>query len=147
MTETALSNLVAWAVQVGMLALVAAVVTRLVPIDAPVVRYAWWRTALVICLALPVIQPWQPPEALTSVVALDGTPPSPVLGAVVSGSASVQSPVITRATAPRWPSIIAMVLVSGALLRLAWLGAGLMRLRRLRNAGARADASDAPDFF
>jgi beta-lactamase regulating signal transducer with metallopeptidase domain len=147
MTETALSNLVAWSVQVGMLTLVAAAVTRLVHIDAPVVRYTWWRTVLVVCLALPAIQPWQAPARVaTEIFTLEGTPPAPVLEGV-PGTASAQSPAMARPTTPRGPSIIATVLVAGALLRLAWLGAGLLRLARLRHAGAGAEASDAPDVF
>ena len=69
MTETALLNLWAWSLQAGLLALAAGVLTRVILIDAPAARYAWWRGVLVICLALPVIQPWQP-LGLSSIAAV-----------------------------------------------------------------------------
>jgi TonB family protein len=131
MTGTTLSNLNAWSLQVGILAFAAAVVSRFAHIDAPVVRYAWWRTVLVVCLALPVIQPWQPPALVTGgTLAIEGASPAPVVESARAGTPSVPPPAISRPTPSRWPTIVAAVLVAGALLRLAWLGAGLRRLRR-----------------
>jgi len=148
MTETTLSNLGAWSVQVGILAFAAAVVTRFIHVDAPAARYGWWRTVLVVCLALPVIQPWQPPALLTAgSLAIEGALPGPVGEAARAGTPSVPPPAPPRPTPRRWPPVVAAVLVAGALLRLAWLGAGLRRLRRLRHAGAPAGGSEAPDFF
>lgn len=148
MTETAAVNLAAWSVQVGLLALVAAVVSRLVPVDAPVVRYAWWRAVLVVCLALPVIQPWQPaglppdPTALASDVA-----PGPGRDDAVAGDMAVPLPSAEPVAAPRWPTMLATLLVAGALVRLTWLFGGLMRLRRLRYAGVPADVPGADDLL
>ena len=134
MTEIALSNLVAWSVQVGMLTLMAVVVTRIVQVDAPAVRYAWWRAVLVVCLLLPVIQPWQRPVLVTTeVLPVDWT--APASPGPAARAAPVQAPAVARVTGPGWPSILAAVLVAGALLRLTLLGAGLVRLRRLRSAG------------
>jgi TonB family protein len=148
MTETALSNLAAWAVQVGLLTLAAAAVTRVLHIDAPAVRYGWWRAVLAVCLALPVIQPWRPPVSVESATFVtQATPPVTVLPGASAGTVS-GSPTAVRSTAiPEWPSIVGMLLAGGALLRLAWLGAGLMRLRRLREAGVPVDSCGAPDFW
>jgi TonB family protein len=149
MTETVLKNLVAWSVQVGLLAIAAALVARIVQIDVPAARYVWWRAVLVVCLALPVIQPWAPP-ALSAVEV-----PAPE-GATASGIAppasarGMAAPVQIRirpTTGPRWPSIVAASLAAGALLRLGWLAAGLLRLRRIRRSAVAADACDAPDLL
>ena len=39
--------------------IVAAVLLHLLKVSAPVIRHAFWRTVLVVCLALPVVQPWR----------------------------------------------------------------------------------------
>ena len=149
MTATPLWNLLAWIAQVGILALAAAVVTRVIHVDAPVVRYAWWRAVLVVCLALPVIQPWRmpaPPDSGLSAPAQGPAAPT-VSTSIETGSAAAPAEGV-QAAEPRWTAVIAIVLVAGALLRLAWLAGGLVRLRRLRDAGvqATADAADTPDF-
>ena len=148
MTGTALSNLFAWSVQAGILTLVAAVVTRLLPIDAPAVRYGWWRAVLVACLVLPVMQPWQPPAFLTTdTVAADAVQPISLSEIVIPTTTSAGVPDVAPVSRQGWQAIAAVALVAGAMLRLVWLGLGLRRLRRLRSAGARADASDAADFL
>jgi TonB family protein len=146
MTQTALANLAAWGIQVGVLAALSAVLTRLVFIDAPAVRYAWWRTVLAAALALPLLQPWHPAgTGEPPVVALDETRMSPAVDGPSSSSGSTRSAGRTPARPPSWPAIVSGVLITGALFRLAWLGAGLIRLRSMRGAGTPADVSDTPD--
>ncbi len=145
MTELALSNLVAWSVQAGLIAAAATAISRLVPIDAAPVRYAWWRAVLVVALVLPVLQPWQPIGLLPAGL-LPIDEPLPVIAeasAVAFGPAGTPA---TPARAPLQPSTAAAgVLVAGVLLRLAWIGIGLVRLQRLRTAGEPALTSAAPD--
>jgi len=146
MTETALLNLWAWSLQTGLLAVAAGVLMRIIVLDAPTARYAWWRGVLVVCLALPVIQPWQP-LGLSPIAAVGpAASTSPALATPVAAAA--MTPAIASVppgTASGWPVIVATVLVIGALARLAWLAAGLIRLRRTRRAGIVVDAADGPD--
>jgi TonB family protein len=129
------SNLLAWSLQVALVAGSAALVARLMPVDSAAVRHAWWRAVLVLCLALPVIQPWQHTAVpLIPAASIDGAR----AGAASSGTQAPHSaPGAMRfgVPVPPWPALLAIALASGALLRLAWLAAGLVGLRRLRRAG------------
>lgn len=144
MTDLTLSNLAAWAVQAGLIAAAATVISRVVPIDAPAVRYAWWRTVLVAAVLLPVVQPWQPVGLLPAGLLPVDEPP-----AIAAATAAAARPPGTPAAptpAPLQPSTAAAaVIVAGVLVRLGWVGLGLVRLRRLRTAGEPALTSDAPD--
>jgi TonB family protein len=138
-----LANLLAWALQVAVLVISAAVVARLVPVDSAAVRHAWWRAVLLVCLALPLIQPWTdaslPPAASvaptldSTVLAITADTIRPSAGPALAG---------VRSVLPSWSVAIAIVLACGAALRLAWLAAGLLHLRRLRRAGAIAEGSE-----
>ena len=144
MTDVTVSNFVAWALQAGVLALAAALVSRLLSIDAPAVRYAWWRTVLVVCLVLPILQPWQPP-GLPPAALVEVASPAAALPEALAPSASGAVLTTRRPLKIAWPLVAASVLAGGALARLVWLALGLVRLRRLRVAGVRAERSGAPD--
>ena len=144
MSELTLTNLAAWSVQAGLIAAAATAISRLIPIDAAAVRYAWWRTVLVVAVLVPLVQPWQPVGVLPVVLPIDEPPAilaaAPVAAALPPGTSA------TPARAPLQPSTAAAaVLVAGVLLRLCWVGLGLVRLRRLRTAGHPALTSGAPD--
>src|SRR5208282_2556305 len=87
---------------------------------APRVLLAYWQGLLVICLVLPVLQPWRPPVVGTSIA--DGTVSISIQG-VQAGAAELH--------AWLYP-LIAGVLLVGLLVRLAWLALGLGRLRAIR---------------
>ena len=53
----ALANLAAWILQTTILVAAALAAIRLLRLDAPAVRYHFLRALLVICLALPFVQP------------------------------------------------------------------------------------------
>src|SRR3954470_19769110 len=57
MAALSLVNLLGWSLQVALIVAGAAIAARLLPIDAAGVRHAWWRAVLVVCLALPLLQP------------------------------------------------------------------------------------------
>jgi TonB family protein len=132
------ANLLAWALQVGVVVLVAAPLPRLLGLWSPRARMAYWRAVLVVCLLAPLLQPWVTrPEAQSA--------PAPTRIAavmnVVGGSgtaAGAGSP--TPGTAPafgaRWslPFGAADVLLAGIVLRLGWLGLGVITVWRLRRA-------------
>ncbi|HSC28276.1 MAG TPA: TonB family protein [Vicinamibacterales bacterium] len=147
MTDVAtLSNVLAWSVQVGLLTAAAAVMASLLHIDAPAVRYAWWRIVLVLCLSLPLVQPWQPAVVLPFEQApAEFAPPVADTGIPSAGPSSPSRSLLPAAALRHWPALVGAALVAGALARLAWMAAGLVRLRRLRRAGDRAAACEAHD--
>ena len=141
-----LSNLFAWGCQVTLIVAVAAALLRLLRVDAPPIRYACWRLVLAVCLALPLLQPW---KVITPAVESETTTPldpSRQIGAV-SNTAPIAHPSTTLPAVPpvSWPALAAIALVAGAVLRLAWLAGGILRLRRLRKAGEPAAPCDGHD--
>lgn len=141
-----MANLLAWSGQVTLITAAAAGLVSLLRVSAPGLRHAWWRVVLAICLLLPIVQPWRSaPEFVGgSSIQLPSwvstlEPGSPRAAA---GPAPLLQP--TRLPAS-WPAAVGAVIVAGALLRFAWLGVGLLRLRRLRGAGERAAPSDRQD--
>lgn len=147
MTGIALTNLGAWSVQVGLLTISVAIVARLVGMDVPAARYALWRAVLLASLALPLMQPWRPLPSTTVETAAPEVPSTTFPQA--SAQIAERAPLAVRPSADswRWTTALVLVLASGALLRLAWLAAGLMRLRRVRCRGVRATESAAPDLL
>jgi TonB family protein len=143
MSDTALLNLGAWWLQAGALALAAAALAHVVRVDAPRARYAWWRVVLIACLALPVLQPWQP----AAVMPLDGPSvarPAVEAAAPVSEVRAVPARMPPPSPAPvEWSLIATPILIGGALLRLAWIAAGLVRLRRVRRQGIETRLSES----
>lgn len=121
------TNLLAASLQVAALVAVASLLPSLFRLDVPGVRYAYWRTVSLLCLALPWIQPYREMKFATQSSALE-----------VTTAASSASAAMTQAIpAWSWEQLLIMVLVVGAAARLGWLVAGLMRLRRLRHRATR----------
>jgi protein TonB len=132
-----LSDVVTYSIQLALVVSIGAVVAKLVRIDAPGVRFVYWRTLLAVCLALPWLQVRQPIDA----------PVSPVPPITLSSSEPVVAAAQSVAAAPAfsidWLSVAGWVLVAGIAFRLARIGVGLWRLRRLRVSGYVAPACDA----
>jgi len=118
----ALTNLAAWSVQVAVLALAAAALFRLVPVERPGVRLALGQSLLALMLALPVLQPWRESEAV-------------VAGALASWSAPALTapsiPAAAFAVPPLAWAAVALLLAGGVILRLARLASALLDLRAL----------------
>ena len=106
-----LDNLTLWALQATLVASVGAILPLVLRIRHPRSLLAYYHAVLLLCFALPVIQPWQ--DSL-SVVA-----PS-----------SLQLP--PQAAALSWGTVITWILVLGSVAKLCWLGMGLWQLRRYR---------------
>ena len=51
-------NLAAWSLQVAVLALAAAALSRVLPIERPAARLAFGQALLALVLLLPLVQPW-----------------------------------------------------------------------------------------
>lgn len=124
--ELALLNLAAWSVQVAVLVLAAAVLSRLAPLERASLRLAVWQGLLVLVLLLPLLQPRRPAPAsvlwsttVRSATSAPARPPAP---------AAVGLEVLRR----DWSALAAGLLLLGAGVRLGRLAAGLGRLRGLR---------------
>ena len=145
MSDHTLWNVAAWALQVAAITAVAALITRVVHVDVPALRYAWWRVVLLTCLALPLIQPWQPPD----VAPPEAPPLALTLGPLVNTAAPARPSAPAQPASSAGPtelgSILAVVLVGGVALRLGWMLVGLVRLRRFRSMGTPADLSAFPE--
>ncbi len=148
MAQWSLANLAAWAVQVAVLVAAGVWLPARLRIGSPRSRVVLFRALLVACLALPLAQPWRPAPAVpvsidTSDVALVG--PAPAGDAVIGpGAAAVASPSVTarvrgRLASVPWSRVALVALAGGVLLRLAWLGLGLVSLARLRRRSAPID--------
>jgi len=123
------SNVIFWSIQVALLVLAAALLTRVLKLLEPRVLLACWRSLLAISLLLPLVQPWHRPQNIapivfaTEFVGFPLPPPS--------------APVDTRWHLPSLQTIapfLGMVILAGMILRFAILALGLFKLRRLRQA-------------
>jgi beta-lactamase regulating signal transducer with metallopeptidase domain len=132
----ALRNLGAWSLQVGVLAVAAAALARLAPIDRPTPRLALYQVLLVVVLGLPLVQPWMAPTSGDVLWSVAFVPER--LAVKPTGAASPLS------LTAWWPVAIASLLLLGAVLQLARLAFGLVRLRRLCRD---ARALDAPAWL
>jgi TonB family protein len=116
------ANFLSYCLQVILLVVVGTALPALFRLRAPHVLLAYWQGLLVICLVLPALQPWRPPEIASSIA--DGTVSISFQG-VQTGAGDLH--------AWLYP-LIAGVLLAGMLVRLAWLALGLSRLRAIRRA-------------
>jgi TonB family protein len=129
-----LYNLAAHSVQVAVLTLAGTTLLVIFRLKTPRVLLAFWQALLVLCLLLPLIQPWREarlPGASAPAVSIAGE-----LLPAISG------PIVPLGDRPDWRSRLAsfpvsrtivMVLGAGIGLRFLWLALGLLRLRHYRN--------------
>jgi TonB family protein len=109
-------NLAAYSTQLAVLAATAAAAASLLRLDTPRVAVRYWQVVLAACFALPFLQAWptKPNGAIQSSIRFISS---------ATASAAADSMTIAPAT------VILTVLMLGMVLRLAWLGFGLLRLR------------------
>lgn len=111
-----LENLTAYSLQVLIVVGAGACLPAILRLRLPAARLAWWQALLVVCLALPLIQPWDRPVVRAG-------PVVPHLSADAPAFRPVPAPPRVR------PEQIALaVLAAGAVLRALWLSLGLLRL-------------------
>jgi TonB family protein len=126
MAAASLPNLFAVAVQITCIALLAGALISALRITSAGLNYVLWRGVFVVCLALPWIQtPRTAHIVIDGMATVEATPQMSAGG--VGGAAS--------AAAIDWSTPIALALGAGVAIRLAWLGVGIHRLRRLRRSG------------
>ena len=124
MTSWWLGNLFDYSLQVLLLITAGSLLAAVFRLREPRVRLAYRQTLLACCLLLPLVQPWRESVAAP---ASDFTLAAPV-AAVGNGQDG------------SWSPVVALVLGGGAVFRLLWLGAGIIRLRRLKKSARRFDA-------
>jgi periplasmic protein TonB len=129
MDATLFGNLVAYSIQVALLVALGAGLAALVRVDAPAVRYVYWRALLALCLVLP----WLPVRRSVVVAITDTMPIALLPSSSIPAGAHVAS---AAAAARDWVPLVGWVLVTGVVLRACWVCLGLWRLHRLRRAGS-----------
>jgi len=148
MLEISLGNLLAWALQVAALVVAGVVLPGLLRMTSPRPRLTYLRVVLVICLALPLLQPWAPasPKPLPTVMAGLATgiaPASTIDDATAAGADATGGRGDGRSWPDwrRWPlgTIAVAIFAAGLALRLAWLALGLASLARLRRSSVPLD--------
>jgi TonB family protein len=146
------SNLIAFTIQTSVIVIAALVSLAVLRVSAPHVRYLLLRLVLAVCLLLPAIQP------RLALIASDDVPSTWMdfrrsgfpLAWRSGGTAGTErsrtgAPSTGLATGGGWAIGILGVAGSVACLRLMLIGAGLIRLRRLRRAGIAAQPTEAYD--
>src|SRR4051794_18256399 len=109
-------NVTAWAEQILVVGSLGALLPLLFRIRHPRSQLAYCHLVLVLCLALPLLQRWQ-----HATVVLHAAPQIQT----AATSTPLPMPAPTAKSPIQWDSILVLVLVSGAVLRLSWLVFGL----------------------
>ena len=120
-------NLAAYSAQLAVLAVSAAAVTTLLRLNTPRATLRFWQVLIAVALALPLLQPWtkNPGKTISSSITF-------------MSSAVVEATPASVANDPA--TLIVAVLATGIVVRLAWLGFGLLRLRSIRRHATLATA-------
>ena len=121
-----LANILSFGMQVSVIVAAAALLARALRLDDPRASLAYWRTLLVACLLLPVLQPWNivlPPALTASTVEV-------IEDSLEAGAApeSDTPPPMRRPIG----DLVLMALAGGVAARGVWLLIGAYGLRRLR---------------
>jgi TonB family protein len=137
MTDITLANLLIYSSQVLLVVAAAAIGVRVCPISRARTRLTFWRGAVVACMILPFL-----PVRSTHIAT--GAARGAQVAAAVGASIAT-----TRASAPALSAIAAAIpwlLLLGVATRAAWLGLGLVRLRRLRTRSTPGVVVDDEDL-
>ena len=135
------ANVFAYVAQVAVVVVLCAGLPRLLGLRAPGVQYAFWRVVLVVCLMLPLVQPWRPPIAAQL----------EVVATVASAPAAGGPPVARRAPAVPvapfdWIGALQVIVLAGIGARLGWMALGVARLDTLRRRSAGSPAIGFDDL-
>jgi TonB family protein len=136
-------NLFAWSAQVAVLVGLSLLALRLVRLEAPPVRYVFLRLLLAVCLLLPFVQPRLPWRGHTGSARVSSIVTS--TGPATAFAGPRRSETFLAWLDTPWAAPATELLLVGIVARLAWIGAGVTRLRRLRRAGELAPASGEHD--
>lgn len=121
-----LSNLIAYSLQMAILASVGALLLYLFRLRVPRVALLYWQSLLLVCLLLPCLQPWEHPRIHRSAPEVESLE---VTGAAVAEIAAAE--ILPPQKPVPW-NYIPHILGGGILLRFVWLFIGFLRLGRFR---------------
>ena len=131
-------NVVAHWLQAGLLAGVAGLGVAVLRLRRPGFLLRYWQAVLLLLLVAPWIQPWQPVAAAP---AADLTPISGMVQAVDGGDRVSVAGRVIALPAARWRvdpwTWVLGLLAAGVIVRVGWIGLGLLRLARLARTAAR----------
>jgi protein TonB len=136
MDASFLPNLWAYSAQIAFIVAIGSLGAAALRVDAAPVRYAYWRLLLALCLVLPWMQGRENVADAAAAAAVTATFEAAAAGAEDAAAAGAT---VT------WMPLLAAIVGGGMVLRLMWLGAGLLRLRRLRSAGLPAASNGDHD--
>lgn len=117
-----LANLAAWSVQAAALIAGGALAAAVFRLRDPRIRLVYWQALLLVCLLLPVVEPWR--RALDSTIEF------------TAAAASLAPPHAARGFSLPWRQALLCMLASGCAIRALWLAAGFGKLRRWRRNAA-----------
>jgi TonB family protein len=124
MPQLVLDNLWPWVAQISILGLIAALLPAILRIRHPRSHLIYCHSVLVVCLALPMVQPWRHRTIVVGPVVAPQAAPVPSVPMAPQGSVFP------------WGAALAWLIVSGAAVRLSWTALGLWRIRCHRIASA-----------
>ena len=136
---TTAANFLAYSAQVAVIVLVCAGLPRVFGLRAPGVLYLFWRLVLLVCLALPFVQPLRELEVVYEAVAIVAPPAVTEPGAAMRSTASPATTYVPF----NFTWAVAIVLLAGIGARLGWMALGVARLTALRR---RSDGAPALGF-
>jgi len=116
-----LSNLLIWSLQIVPLLAVASLFPALARLRTPSARLLHWQFALLGCLGLPLLRPWQQHVAAVQAPAINGGIPL-----------ALQPHAPHHYSLPAVTELIVWALLLGIVIRLALIGAGFFRLSGYR---------------
>ncbi len=120
-----LRDLAAYSLQAAALVAAGILMARALRLRLPRVRLAYWQGLMILCLALPLLQPWRP-EML-------GISSAPLSSVTFDASAA----------APRglpFAEIVLLVIAAGITIRIFWIALGLIRLWAYRRDAQRLES-------
>jgi TonB family protein len=124
-TTRVLTNIIAYAVQIGLLVGIGAALPVLLRVKSPAARLRFWQLLLIACLALPWLRTWKAEVVAVSDMAVVMTPVAPL--------AAMNAP--AHFTIPSAGDLALWLLALGMAVRLIWLAAGLLKLAGYRRHG------------
>ncbi len=120
------SNIIAYALQIGLVVAAGALTSAALRLKEPRVRLIFWQSVLATCLLLPFVRGWR------QEVVKDLTQPASTITAITVARGAR---VVHRRGIPLQGAPVLWLLGAGTALRLGWLGLGLIRLARHRRRG------------
>ena len=122
------ANFLSYSLQIAVLIALCAGLPRLIGLRAPGVQHLFWRTVLLVCLLLPLVQPWQPLTIGETVNVV-----RPTLAGQTPVATGNEAMAFVPARAPfDWGAAVPIVLLAGIGARLAWITIGVGRLIAMR---------------